>query len=155
MADNEIFDWDSEIEIDAEGKEFVTLEPGKYNFTVHAFEKGIYEKKNENSKLPDGCPLAIITLKIVTDEGEAYIKDNLYLAKASEWKLSQFFNCIGMKKHGEKIRMDFKAALGKSGMCQITKDKGNNDDVYFNHVKTYLEPKINMPVETEDGGEPW
>ena len=152
---NKVFDWDSEIEVDAEGKEFVTLEPGKYLFSVYAFEKGVYEKKNESSKLPDGCPVAIITCKIVTDEGEAYIKDNLYLAKVFEWKLSQFFNSIGMKKHGEKIKIDFKGAIGKTGMCQVTKDKGTTEGVYFNHIKTYLEPKIDMPVETEDGGEPW
>lgn len=152
---DEVFDWDSEIEIDAEGKEFVILEPGKYDFTVHAYEKGIYESASATSKIKDGCPMAIVTFKIVTDEGEAYIKETLYLAQKLEWKLSQFFNSIGMKKHGEKIKMDFKGAIGKTGKCIVTKDKGKNEGVYFNHIVTFLAPQINMPVETEDGDEPW
>ena len=37
--------------------------------------------------------------------------------------------------------MKWDQAVGLTGKAQITKDKGNKDDVYFNHVKEWLEPE--------------
>ena len=37
--ENQVFDWDDEVEDDGSSKEFVTLEPGKYDFEVVGFER--------------------------------------------------------------------------------------------------------------------
>lgn len=137
--ENQVFDWDDEVEDDGSSKEFVTLEPGKYDFEVVGFERGHHEAK-DGGKAPS-CNKAIIQIKISTDDGDCFIKENFLLYKKMEWKISQFFRCIGMKKHGEKAVMKWDQAVGLTGKAQITKDKGNKDDVYFNHVKEWLEPE--------------
>ena len=140
MDENQVFDWDDEIEEDGEEREFVTLEPGKYDFEVTSFERAHHEAK-EGGKAPS-CPKAIVKIKIPTPEGDAYITENFLLYKKMEWKVSQFFCCIGMKKPGEKVSMKWDKIVGCKGKAQITKQKGiQNDDVYFNHVKTWLKPE--------------
>lgn len=137
--ENEVFDWDSEILDDGEERSFVTLEPGKYEFTVTGFDRAFYEAK-EGGKAPS-CNKAVITIRISTDDGDCIIKENFLLYKKMEWKISQFFRSLGMKKHGEKLVMAWDKAVGKTGTVQITKDAGREEGVFFNHVKEWLEPK--------------
>lgn len=135
----EVFDWEAEIEDDGEERVFVTLEPGKYPFEVTKFERGQYEAK-PGGKAPS-CKKAIIQIKIATDEGDCYITENFLLYKKMEWKMSQFFRCLGLKKSGEKMTTKWESTVGCTGMCEITKDKGDKEGTYFNHVKTWLEPE--------------
>ena len=135
----EVFDWDSEIQDDGEERSYVTLEPGRYPFVVTKFERGQHEAK-PGGKAPS-CKKAIITIKISTDEGDAYITENFLLYKKMEWKMSQFFRCIGMKRPGEKVSMKWTETIGQQGVCDVTKDKGTSEGVYFNHVKAWIEPK--------------
>ena len=147
----ETFDWDDEILDDGEPRDFVVLEPGDYDFEVTEFERAFYTAK-AGGKLPD-CNEADITIKISTKDGNAYVKDKFYLVKACEWKISSFFVSIGMKKHGEPLRMDWNGSIGKTGRCKITKDAGTqNPDVFFNNVKSYIAPKVKTRKEEDD---PW
>lgn len=111
--DMNILDWDSTIEEDGQG--FVLLEEGDYDFTVTGFERG---QHNGSAKIPP-CPKALLTLSVETDAGVAEIKENLILYKTMEWKLSSFFRCIGLKKHGERLVMDWGHVLGASGRAHI------------------------------------
>lgn len=135
----EVFDWEAEIEDDGEERQFVTLEPGKYPFEVTKFERGQHEAK-PGGKAPS-CKKAIITIRITTDDGDCYITENFLLYKKMEWKMSQFFRSLGLKKAGEKMVTKWEGTVGCTGTCEITKDKGTTEGVYFNHVKTWLEPK--------------
>lgn len=127
--DNKTFDWDDEIEKD---DQFVTLEEGDYSFTVTNFERGLQDKTD---KLPQ-CNKAIITLAV---EG-ATITENFPLCSSMEWKMSAFFRAIGMKKHGEKLKMNWQAAIGKTGKCHIKKTQGTkNNGTYFNNVDKYYD----------------
>ncbi len=139
VNENEVFDWDSEIEVDSEEREFITLEPGKYDFTVSGFERGTHEAK-PGGKAPT-CPKAIVKIKIETPEGDAYITENFLLYKKMEWKISDFFRCVGLKKEGQKVSMKWEDTVGLSGSCQITKEKGKEEGIFFNHVKTWLKKK--------------
>lgn len=140
MNENEIFDWASEISDDGEDREFVVLEPGEYDYEVTAFERGHHEHR-DGGKAPS-CPKATITIRIATDAGDCYIKENFLLYKKMEWKMSQFFRSIGLKSKGEAVTMAlWDKATGRTGRATITKDKGREDNVYFNHVKTWLDPK--------------
>lgn len=139
MSDEvKVLDWDDEIEDDGEQLTFVTLEEGDYEFEVFKFERGHYTPK-ANAKTP-ACNQAIVTLKIATDEGECYIKENFPLASTMEWKLSAFFRCVGLKKHGEKLKMKWNESLGLKGMAHIKKVQGTKDGMYFNNVDYYIDP---------------
>ena len=70
MSDVRVFDWDDEIEYDGDERSFVTLEEGDYDFEVIKFERGHYTPSPE-AKTP-ACNMAVITLKISTDEGRSW-----------------------------------------------------------------------------------
>ena len=106
---NMLLDWDDAIESD--GQEFITLEEGDYNFTVTGFERGRFPG---GQKIP-ACNKASLTLQVKTDDGIAVIKTDLLLYKSMEWKLSAFFRCIGQKKHGERLQMDWNHVIGARG----------------------------------------
>ena len=114
MNDQNMFlDWDDAIESD--GQEFITLEEGDYIFTVTGFERGRFPG---GPKIP-ACNKAALTLQVKTPEGIAVIRTDLLLYKTMEWKLSSFFRCIGLKKHGERLVMDWGHVLGASGRAHI------------------------------------
>lgn len=140
MADEiKVYDWDDEIENDGEDKEFVTLEEGDYEFSVHSFERGQYTPK-EGAKTP-ACNMAIIMLKISTDEGDCYVRDTFPLASTMEWKASAFHRAVGLKKHGERLKMQWNNSIGLTGRAHITKTQGNKQDRWFNNVERYYDPK--------------
>lgn len=146
MADEvKVFDWDDEIEDDGEQRDFVTLEEGDYEFEVHKFERGHYTPK-AGAKTP-ACNMAIVTLKISTKDGDSFVTENFPLASTMEWKASAFFRSIGLKKHGEKLKMKWGESIGLKGMAHITKTQGNKEGTFFNNVKYYIDPK----ASTENG----
>lgn len=132
-------DWDSEIEKD--GQEYITLPEGVYPFTVMNFERARYNP-SAKAKLPP-CNMAVMSLQFKGAEGVATIKDKLYLHSSVEWRLCAFFTCIGQRKHGERISMNWNAVPGASGIAKLgirtyTDDKGQERAI--NEVLEYLEP---------------
>ncbi|OHX28344.1 hypothetical protein Javan273_0036 [Streptococcus phage Javan273] len=128
------FGWDDTIQEDA--KEFITLQPGDYVFTVTGFDRQRHTPNPQNpGKLP-ACPKAVISLEIETDEGVASLKHNLFLHSSTEGMLSAFFGAIGQKKHGEPLKMNWNAVIGATGVCSV-KNRTYNDNVY-NEVKTMI-----------------
>ena len=123
------FQWDDTITKDA--SEFIILPEGDYNFTVESFERG---RHPGSDKLP-ACNKAILTLRIDTAEGTTKLTHNLFLHSKTEGLLSAFFSCIGQKKKGEPLKMNWQKVIGATGRCKIgihtyTKDgeeRKNND----------------------------
>ena len=118
MADHQnekdmFLDWNDTIESD--GQEFVILEEGDYNFTVTGFERGRFPG---GAKVP-ACNKASLTLQVNTDEGVAVVKTDLLLYRSLEWRLSAFFRCIGQKKHGERLVMDWNRVVGSQGRAHF------------------------------------
>ena len=145
-----VFDWEDEIEKD---EQFVTLDDGDYLFKVKSVERGM---QDQTEKLPQ-CNKAITTLGIYAKDDTAFaselttITENFPMCSQMEWKIGSFFNATGMKKHGEKIKMNWPAAIGKTGLCKIKKVPGTKDDTYFNNVGKYYDF-----VETAKAGDaPW
>lgn len=130
MSDmNEVLDWNDEIENDGE---YVLLPEGDYDFVVKSFERGRFEG---SEKLP-ACNRAELTLAMLTNSGEVEVAYNLLLCKKMEWKLSEFFIGIGQKKKGEKISMNWNAAVGARGRCQLGHRADKNDpSKKYNDVK--------------------
>ena len=114
--------WDDEIA--DEGGNFEPLPEGDYNFTVTKIERARSQGKG---KLPP-CNMAKVTLTVHGAEYDRDITVNLVLHSSLEWKLSQFFLAIGMKKHGEPLRMNWTGAVGKSGRCHVTKREYQRSD---------------------------
>ena len=115
MEDNKnlCMDWGDSIE--NEGQELITLEEGDYFFKVTGFERARFVG---STKIPP-CNKATLTLEVRTDKGIAIAKTDLILYRTLEWKLCQFFRCIGQKKHGEKLTMDWNAVLGSYGKAHF------------------------------------
>lgn len=128
------FGWDDTIQEDA--KEFITLQPGDYVFTVTDFERARHTPNPQKTgKLP-ACNKAVISLEIETDEGVASLKHNLFLHSSTEGMLSAFFGAIGQKKHGEPLKMNWNTVVGATGVCSV-KNRTYNDNVY-NEVKSMI-----------------
>ena len=123
---NQNLGWDDTIETD--GEEYVLLKEGDYNFIVTNFERGSVPG---GAKIPP-CNKASITVQVMTEEGAANVKFDLLLHRSVEWKLSAFFRCIGLKKSGEKLVMDWNKVLGSHGRAHFKTRK---------YVNTYGEEK--------------
>ena len=105
--------WDDIIESD--GQSFVVLKDGEYNFKVTGFERGRFPG---SAKIP-ACNKAALTLTVESPEGKAAVKTDIILYRSLEWRISSFFRCIGQKKHGERVAMDWSKVIGSEGRARF------------------------------------
>lgn len=136
------YNWDDEISQDS--AEFALLPEGEYEFSVTGFERGRYPG---GAKLPS-CPKATVSLRFEGVEGVAVIKHNFFLHSKCEGLLCAFFTCLGMRKRGEPLRMDWPGTVGRTGRAKITVRSytGNDGREYqTNDVRQFLEPE-NAPA---------
>ena len=134
----QFYSWDSEITNDA--PEYTLLPEGNYPFMVQGLEKQIYTGTSE--KIGNGCPMAVLEIVVRGEEGNASVKDRLYLTPNMEWKLSSFFRSIGMKQHGKSFKMDWNSIIGKEGLCHIKIDTWtdqNGQSKQSNKIDKYLD----------------
>lgn len=129
--------WDSEIENESN---FILLKPGEYEFQVIDLIRGYY---NGGDKMGP-CPKATVVLRINAPEGEVQLKHNLYLHTKCEGLLSAFFLGIGLKKHGERLRMDWDNVIGKTGRCMVGIRTYNGKE--YNEVKSILDRRPGDPA---------
>lgn len=128
--------WDDEIQ--ESGPNFVLLPAGEYNFRIEKFERG---RHPGSANLP-ACNKAVLTLKVDGGEhGETTVTNNLFLHSKTEGFLSAFFESIGQKKEGERVKMNWNMVTGAVGRCELeinrfTSNKGN--EIENNQVKTFL-----------------
>lgn len=139
------FDWNDTIENDSS---FVLLPEGIYDFVVTKFERG---RHTGSDKLPP-CNKAILTLVFDMPEyGRVEIKHNLFLHTKCEGMLCEFFTAIGLRKHGERLQMDWNKVLGTRGKAKVyiekwKSDKGN--DMESNKIKKFIEPEETATAAT-------
>lgn len=144
---NMMMDWNDSIEND--GQEFVLLPEGDYNFVVTNFERGRFPG---GPKIP-ACNKASITVQVTAPEGVSIIKFDLLLYRTLEWRISAFFRCIGQKKHGEKLTMDWNKVIGSQGRAHFKQrtyvnqsgdEKTVNDlDRFIDYDPTFFMVEIN------------
>ncbi len=134
--------WDDQI--DNDGQSFELLPEGTYEFTVESMERGRFPGSDKLSP----CHTAALTLEIRNPETGNICKvfDTLYLNSKREWRLGQFFLCIGQKKKGEPLRPNWAAVPGASGKAEIEVNQytdKNGNTRKNNRIRTYLpyEPK--------------
>ena len=135
-AQDMCMDWDSAIETD--GQEFITLEEGDYNFEITGFERGRFPG---STKIP-ACNKAAITAVVRTAEGIATVKFDLILYRSLEWRISAFFRCIGQKKHGERLVMDWNRVVGSKGRAHFKPRKytnNNGEEKVANDIERFID----------------
>lgn len=122
--------WDDEIQKD---NEFITLPEGDYDFTISHYERARHQGSD---KIPP-CNKANVFFKVAGPDGkEATIQENYILHTKLEWKLSELFCGVGLKKKGEKLKMNWSALPGLKGRAQISLDEDtNNPNRKYNHIK--------------------
>lgn len=136
------FEWDDTITKDA--ADFILLPEGDYNFTVESMERGRHQG---SEKLP-ACNKAILTLRIESAEGTVKITHNLFLHSKTEGLLSAFFSCIGQKKKGEPLKMNWSLVPGATGRCKIgihSYVANNGEERKNNDIKRFY-PKEEGPA---------
>lgn len=118
--------------------EFIILAPGEYDFTVKKFERSMYQggtsAKDGHAIQP--CPLAKITMEVQTPNGNALVNDTLFLKANAVWKISAFFQSIGLAKENEPFTPDWNGAVGCTGKFK-TKNREYNGKTY-NEVDQYI-----------------
>lgn len=116
------FGWEDEIV--NEGGGFVLLPEGDYDFTVVKVERA---RHSGSEKVPP-CNMAKVTFTVWGAEDKTEITENYFLCNKFEWKLSQLFLAIGLKKHGEPLKMNWNAVTGAKGKCHVYIDNYKNKD---------------------------
>ena len=112
--ENREIGWDEPIE--NEGTDFEPVPPGTYEFMVYSMERGRFQGSEKMS----ACNMATLDLLIKDREGcEHHVFDTLYLHTKAEWRLSQFFLCIGQKKKGEALKPNWNAVPGATGKIEL------------------------------------
>lgn len=147
-AEGRALGWDDPIEND--GKDFVILPEGDYDFEVIDFERS---RHNGSEKLPP-CNKAIVTIKCEGPEGISTIRHNLFLHTITEGMLCAFFVGIGQRKHGERVTMNWNQVVGSKGRCKLGIKKWTNDkgeEKVFNEIKKFYEPVPQKPVTYQQG----
>ena len=129
--------WDDEI---LEESSFSILPEGDYEFTVKGFKRGRY---SGGAKLP-ACNKAELEIEVDDGKGnKGIVFHNLFLHTKCEGLLSAFFIAIGLKKHGEPLRMNWNAVNGAKGKCKIGIRKWTGNDVrekQNNQITKFYEP---------------
>ena len=137
MSDmNDFMEYGWEDEIVNEGTDFVLLPEGDYDFTVTGFKRGRFDGSDKLL----ACNKAIVTITVWGAEDKIELTENFLLCNKMEWKLSQFFLSLDMKKHGEPLRMNWNAVNGKKGKCHIYIDnykKKDGSDGQSNKIKKF------------------
>ena len=130
-------DWDNGLDF-VEEKEYSILPVGEYEFIVVNLEK-TYSKA--------GSPMGVITLDIITDQGQhSTVKDYLVISESVAWKLSQFFQCVGLQKKGEALKkMPWNKVVGAEGRVSIIHESFNDKESA--KVNKYLSPTVTPKVE--------
>ena len=137
MNDDREFGWDDEI-LD-EGGSFEPLPEGNYDFTVSKVERSRSNDNTAKGGLP-ACNMAKVTFSVWGTDSSREITENFILHSKMEWKLSQLFLSVGMKKHGEPLRMNWTAIVGKTGKCKVavkTFKKKDGSDGTGNEIKKF------------------
>ena len=121
--------------IENEGGGFTLLPDGDYDFTVNKVTRGRYEGSD---KMP-ACNSVPVELTIWGPQDKTIITERFFLVKKFEWKLSQFFLSIGLKKHGEQLVMRWNIE-GYRGKCKVYVDhykKQDGSDGQSNKIKKF------------------
>lgn len=121
--------WEDTIQND--GQEFSPVPEGDYTVTVEKVDRG--RSKGEGT-LP-ACNMAIVYFTVHTPDREITLRENYILHTKLEWKLSELFCGVGLKKKGEPLRMNWQMLPGRTAKAKIGIRPGSKDpSKKFNYI---------------------
>lgn len=120
----EIINYDYDDEIEDDGKEFVVLPEDDYNFLVVSFERGEFPG---SAKMPP-CKKITLKLRIVYEDKQVDVYNDIILNNKFNWKISGFFRAIGDKERGKRVKMNWPGSVGKMGRAHIKQRKWTGKD---------------------------
>lgn len=140
------FGWDDTIKEDSQ--ELKLLPEGDYNVTIEKFDRS---RSSGSGKLPP-CNMAVVYFIVHAPEGEVTIRENYVLHSSLEWKLSELFRGVGLKKEGEELRMDWGALPGKTARAKIGQRAGTKDPTKkYNFIEKLYPKEVSKPAFTPGG----
>lgn len=140
MSDDQGYalDWDSDFE---KGSGWTLLPEGVYDFSVSGLEKKYYDG---GAKITS-CPMAELTLLVMTDTGVESIKESLLLHSKLSWKVAQFWECLGFQAEEEGVvKPHWNEIEGLSGKLKLGVREWTGKDgtkKQFNEVSEWLAPE--------------
>lgn len=137
MNDNEFLSFDGPIT--AEESQFVTLPEGTYPFQVINMDRKRYS--GNSTKIPNGAPFAEVQLRFDGgDKGTTTVTERLYLLKSMQWKLTEFFRCLGQQVvTGQPFQPNWNI-VGKTGTAELSVHQytsRNGEERTNNQVKRF------------------
>lgn len=109
--------------IEEESGGFALLPDGDYEYTVSKVTRGRYDGSD---KMP-ACNSVTVEMTVWGADDKTTVTERFFLVKKFEWKLSQFFLSLGLKKHGEPLRMRWNIE-GMRGKCKLYVDTYRKQD---------------------------
>ena len=86
---------------------------------------------------------------IVHADRKITIRENYILHSSLEWKLSELFRSVSLKKEGEELRMDWNALPGKTARAKIGVKPGIKDpSKKFNYIEKLYPKDSDKPAFT-------
>lgn len=145
-AEGREFGWEDTIKEDAQ--DFEPLPEGDYNVTVEKFDRS---RSSGSGKLPP-CNMAVVYFTVHAPNREMTIRENYVLHSSLEWKLSELFRGVGLKKEGEELRMDWGALPGKTARAKIGQREGTKDPTKkYNYIEKLYPKEDSKPAFTPGG----
>jgi hypothetical protein len=134
--DQDAYGWDTKRIDDPNESDYTLLTPGEYPFRITKTERGWH---NGSEKLPP-CNRLTLTLEVNGGaQGTATLKNNLFLHRKMDGLNCQFFTCVGLRKHGDPLILNWAMLPGATGMVQIAHREGK-DGRKFNDAKRFIDP---------------
>lgn len=131
--------WDDNIKND--GQDFEPIPEGDYNVTVEKFDRS---RSKGEGKLPP-CNMAVVYFTVHAPDREITIKENYVLHSSLEWKLSELFRGVGLKKKDEELRMNWQMLPGRTAKAKVGIKAGTKDPTkkynYIEKLYPYELPK--------------
>ena len=103
------------------------------------------------------CPMAEVTVEARGKDGVSIFTQRLFLHSRCEGILTSFFTCIGLRKKGDDLNMDWGKVEGCTGWAKLTVREfttRNGNDMTVNDVGRWLAPDDNR-IPKDDGGDDW
>ena len=139
------YDYEDEVTL-SDSSSFITLEPGEYDFEIIDCERGRFAG---GGKTP---PCNKITFKFLvrTGNGNATFTDDIILHPNFDWQITQFCECVGAGRAGDKVVLPGKKNIGDKGRFSIERTPNKKDpNKFYTRVAKYLKPGTFIEIKSD------
>lgn len=91
--------------------------------------------------------MVVVKLIIPQPEKDVHVNDRLVLTQNMQWKLCQFFKCLGLWEKAHTVGMPWDDTVGRSGKLTLKHRLYNGKE--YNQVDRYLLPQENAVTKPD------